>query len=111
MPCWHLYVVRTVDGCLYTGIATDVQRRLGEHLSQGKKCARYLRAHKPRELAFSLPVGSRGLALKVERRFKKLPKASKERIVSAGHLAFDRESGKIDLPWCTGLRGRRNTRA
>lgn len=108
MQCWHLYVVRTIDGCLYTGIATDVQRRLGEHLSQGRKGSRYLRAHKPRELVFSMPVGSRGLALKVERRFKKLPKASKERVVSAGCLAFDQGSGKIDISVCTDEHARRS---
>jgi predicted GIY-YIG superfamily endonuclease len=29
---WHLYVIRTVDGCLYAGIATDVRRRFQEHV-------------------------------------------------------------------------------
>jgi predicted GIY-YIG superfamily endonuclease len=28
---WHLYLVRTAGGRLYTGIATDVDRRLAEH--------------------------------------------------------------------------------
>jgi putative endonuclease len=98
MDCWHLYVVRTIDGFLYAGIATDVQRRLGEHLSRGKKASRYLMAHKPRELAFSMAVGSRGLALKVEYRFKRLSKGAKERIIETGHMAFDRSSGRIEVP-------------
>ena len=34
---WHLYVIRTVDGCLYAGIATDVRRRYREHASGGPK--------------------------------------------------------------------------
>lgn len=95
MECWHLYVVRTIDGSLYTGIATDVARRFKEHQAQGKKAAGYLRAHKPREVVFSMPVGGRGLALKVEHHFKGLSKAAKERIVRSGRLAFDGESGRI----------------
>jgi putative endonuclease len=95
MACWHLYVVRTVDGFLYTGIATDVERRFREHLAQGKKTAGYLRAHKPRELVFSVPVGNRGLALKLEHRFKKLSKEMKEGIVRAAQLEFDADTGEI----------------
>ena len=28
---WYLYLVRCADGALYTGISTDVMRRLAEH--------------------------------------------------------------------------------
>jgi len=96
MDRWHLYVVRTIDSFLYAGIATDVRRRFKEHLSQGRKASRYLLAHKPRELVFSMAVGDRGLALKVEYRFKRLSKGAKERIVQSGRMAFDRSSGRIE---------------
>ncbi|HWR68026.1 MAG TPA: GIY-YIG nuclease family protein [Desulfomonilia bacterium] len=95
VACWHLYVVRTVDGSLYAGISTDVERRYREHLSQGRESARYLRARKPLCLAFSRAIGDRPLALRVEHHFKRLAKRKKERIVASGHLAFDRDSGKI----------------
>ena len=29
-PRWHVYIVRTRDGTLYTGITIDVERRLAE---------------------------------------------------------------------------------
>lgn len=93
--CWHLYVIRTDEQSLYAGISTDVQRRFGEHVARGRKTAKYLLAHKPRCLVFSHPVGSRSLALKVERCFKRLPKNEKERIVDSQELNFDRETGKI----------------
>ena len=96
--CWHLYVIRTVDGTLYTGISSDVKRRLQEHLAQGRKTAHYLRACKPLCLAFSQAIGDRPLALKVERHFKRLPKSKKELIVSSGRFSFDKDSGKILHP-------------
>lgn len=87
--------MRTVTGTLYAGITTDVQRRYQEHVAGGPKAARFLRANPPKELVFTRRVGARALALKVEYRFKQLPKPHKEAIVRAGKLRFDRESGKI----------------
>lgn len=95
---WYLYVVRTVDRHLYAGVSTDVERRFAEHLSQGRKAARYLRAHRPARLVFSQPIGSRSLALKVEYRFKQLTRLQKQRIVRAGRLCFDEVSGRVEVP-------------
>lgn len=100
---WHLYVVRTVTGALYAGITTDVARRYREHAGGGLKAARFLRANPPRELAFQRRIGPHGLALKVEYRFKRLPKGAKEAILRAGRLRFDPETGAIPPP-ATGKR-------
>ena len=81
MPEWHLYLVRTRDGSLYAGIATDVARRFAEHQARGEKCARYLRGRAPLQLVFRREIGSRSLALKAEQRIKRLPKHQKEQIV------------------------------
>jgi len=81
MPEWHLYLIRTGDGSLYTGIATDVARRFAEHQSGGGRCARYLHGRGPLKLVFKRWLGSRNIALKAERRMKKLPKHEKEQIV------------------------------
>lgn len=79
---WSLYLLRCGDGTLYTGIATDVERRLAEHLD-GRRGARYLRGRGPLELLFAEPVGDRTLASRAERRVKRLPRASKERLIGA----------------------------
>lgn len=92
---WYLYVIRTVGGCLYTGIATDVSRRYQEHANGGPKAAKYLRAHPPREIVFTRRLGSRSLALKVEYWFKRFSKQDKEALIRAGKLRIDRKSGKI----------------
>jgi putative endonuclease len=73
--------VRTRSGTLYTGVSTDVERRVAEHaLGRG---ARYLRARAPLSLAYSVPIGERGLALKAEHRLRTRRKADKERIIAA----------------------------
>lgn len=92
---WYLYVIRTVGSRLYAGIATDVRRRYQQHATGSPKAARFLRANPPKELVLKRRIGSRSLALKVEYRFKQLPKRDKEAIVRAGKLRFDRTSGEI----------------
>lgn len=82
MQDWHVYFVRTRHGSLYTGIATDVARRLAEHEQANGRGAKYLRSKGPLELAYQTKIGDRTLALKVERRVKKLKKVQKERIVT-----------------------------
>lgn len=84
--CWFLYLVRTADNALYTGITTDVARRFVEH--QTGKGAKALRGKGTLTLAFSAPVGERSLALKLEYRVKQLTKLQKERLV-AGDGSFE----------------------
>lgn len=77
---WFLYLVRTRENTLYTGISVDVKKRFLEH-EQGKQGAKYLRAKGPLQLVYSVEVGSRSLASKAEYRLKRLAKAQKEIIV------------------------------
>ena len=81
MTRWHIYMVRCRDGALYTGIATDVSRRFGEHRRSDGRGAKYLRGRGPLRLVFRKMIGSRGLALRVERRVKRLSKSQKERLI------------------------------
>lgn len=79
---WHLYVVRTADGSLYTGIATDVDRRIGEH--RDGRGAKYLRGRGPLRVVYRCAVGRHGQALQAEHRVKRLTRADKERLVATG---------------------------
>ncbi|HEY4711668.1 MAG TPA: GIY-YIG nuclease family protein [Dehalococcoidia bacterium] len=78
---WHLYLIRCHDGSLYTGITTDVARRLAEHQENNGAGAKYLRSRGPLVLAFQKKLGSRSLALAVESKVKKLSKARKEELI------------------------------
>jgi putative endonuclease len=85
-PRWWLYVIRCHDGSLYTGVTTDVKRRFAEHQQQGAKTARYLRGRSPLQLAFSVPVGERGQALRMEYRVKQLSRADKLAMIASQAL-------------------------
>ena len=100
MAEWSVYLVRCRDGTLYTGIATDVCRRVEEHRQGEGKGAKYLRGRGPLQLVLETAVGKRGLALRVERRIKKLSKARKEALIeqegAIEHLIAQVEQGVCD---------------
>jgi putative endonuclease len=80
-PDWYIYMIRCRDGSLYTGITTNVDRRFTEHQGSSDAGAKYLRGRGPLVLVFRKKLGSRGLALAVESRVKKLSKAGKEALL------------------------------
>ncbi|MGR2740232.1 GIY-YIG nuclease family protein [Billgrantia sp. Q4P2] len=72
---WYLYMVETPRGTLYTGITTDVARRVAQHeAGQGAKA---LRGRGPLALVHQEPVGSHGDALRLEAEIKRLSAARK----------------------------------
>ncbi len=76
---WWLYIIRCADDSLYTGITTDVRRRLQQHRAgQG---ARYLKGRGPLTLVHQRPAGPRSEALRLEAQVKRLSKAQKEKLV------------------------------
>jgi putative endonuclease len=78
---WNIYLLRCADGTLYTGIATDVQRRLAEHHS-GERGAKYLRGRGPLRVELCREVGDRSLASRVEHRIKRLSRSGKEALIN-----------------------------
>ena len=77
---WMIYMIRTAQNRLYTGITTDVQRRFAEHQS-GKKGAKALRGKGPLTLVWTETAESRSAALKREAAIKKLTKRQKENLI------------------------------
>ena len=73
---WFLYVLECVDETLYTGICTDLARRVEEH-NESPRGARYTRARRPVELAAAWEFEDRSAASKAEYAFKKLRRATK----------------------------------
>ena len=72
---WYLYMVRCRDGSLYTGITTDVARRVKEHTT--KKGAAYTKNKTPVKLVYQESLPSRSAALKREAQIKRLPREKK----------------------------------
>ena len=75
MSGWFVYLVECVDGSLYAGIATDVDRRYAEHVAG--KGARYTRSHPPRALLGRVARADRSAALKAEHALRQLSPAAK----------------------------------
>ncbi len=81
MTDWYIYIVRTRLNTYYTGIATDVNRRLAEHEAGGREGAKYLRSKGPLEVVYKRKIGGRDLASKVEYRIKQLAREKKVQLV------------------------------
>lgn len=79
---WYLYALRTRDGAVYTGIATDVARRTAEHDSGGPRAAKSLRGKGPFELIYRVRLDNHRVALRAEHAMKQLSHAEKIRIAS-----------------------------
>lgn len=73
---WFVYMVRCADGSLYTGITTDVVRRVGEHNSS-KLGAKYTKSRQPVQLVYREERPTRGEALRYEATLRKLSRTGK----------------------------------
>ena len=76
---WYLYILRCGDGTLYTGITTDVERRLEAHRSG--KGAKYTRGRGPLELGYTEKCGDHSDALRRELEIKALPREEKLKLI------------------------------
>ena len=72
---WHLYILRCKDGSLYTGITTDVEKRLEAH--RAGRGAKYTRGRSPLELVYREECGTHSHALKRELELKALAREQK----------------------------------
>lgn len=79
---YYTYILRCQDNSLYTGITTDLKRRMEEHFSGNEKCAKYTVRHKPKKLEMAWQSENRVLASKLEFHIKKnLTKNQKEELI------------------------------
>lgn len=75
---WWVYIVSCADTTLYTGITTDVERRVAEHNSESLLAAKYTRGRQPVVLVYKEACHSRSAAGRREYEIKKMPRAAKE---------------------------------
>lgn len=84
---WNLYILRCGDGSLYTGITTDVDKRLEMHRTG--KGAKYTKGRGPLELVYQEHGLSHSEALKREYALKQLPKELKERLIDSQRATIE----------------------
>ncbi|MEN9920840.1 MAG: hypothetical protein RL538_733 [Candidatus Parcubacteria bacterium] len=78
-----VYMLRCSDGTLYTGYATDVEKRVKEHNGEvnAKAAARYTRGRRPVALVYTEACSTRSDALKREHQIKQLTRTEKESLL------------------------------
>ena len=79
---WTVYYLRCNDNSLYTGITTDIRRRLYQH-NNTKQGAKYTRARRPVVLVYSEVAKDKSTASKREYQLRTLTKNKKEQLVLA----------------------------
>jgi putative endonuclease len=77
---YFVYILKCKDGTLYTGVTSDLMRRVVEHNSS-KLGAKYTKARRPVELIYSKDFEDRSKAQIEEARIKKLTRLEKLKII------------------------------
>ncbi len=77
---YYLYILKCADKSLYTGITTDLKRRVLEH-NKGSLGAKYTYARRPVKLVYSKKFKNRSTASVEESRIKKLSRADKLKLI------------------------------
>ena len=93
---YYTYMLRCKDNSLYTGITTDLKRRLEEHKQKGEKTAKYTMTHDAIKIEIAWESENRVLASRLEFHVKTLTKKKKEDLIKNPSLLKDYLGDKID---------------
>lgn len=78
---YYIYILRCSDNSLYTGITLNFQKRFEQHKAASPDAAKYTKSHKVQSVEALWCCESKGDALRLEARIKKLPKPKKEHLI------------------------------
>ncbi len=77
---YFVYILECSDKSLYTGITTNIEKRLEEH-NNSPKGAKYTKARRPVKLVYSEASEDRSSASKREYAIKKLTRVKKLKLI------------------------------
>ena len=77
---YFIYILKCCDETLYTGITTDLKRRVDEH-NNSDKGAKYTKLRRPVELVYTEESQNRSTASKREYAIKKLTRKEKLELI------------------------------
>ena len=77
---YYLYILKCADKTLYTGITTDLKRRIVEHNSSNLG-AKYTHSRRPVKIVFSKKFKNRSTASREEARVKGLKRVEKLELI------------------------------
>jgi len=77
---WHVYILKCADSTLYTGVTTDISRRVNRH--NARIGGAYTRTRAPVALVYSEEYPSYSAALKREAQIKRWTKKKKLALIA-----------------------------
>jgi len=89
-------MLRCEDNSIYTGITTDLKRRIKEHISKNDKCAKYTLNHTVKKIESAWETENRAFASTLEYHIKKLSKKDKEELIKNASMISSLLGNKID---------------
>lgn len=94
---YFIYMLRCEGNSIYTGITTNLERRMSEHFEKNEKCAKYTSSHTAQKLEAVWQTDGRRNASKLEYNIKKLTKEKKENLINNSKKIEDYLSDKLDI--------------
>ena len=80
-PDWLVYILECSDKTLYTGITTNLEKRIEQH-NNGQEGAKYTRVRRPVKCVYQEPLKNRSEATKREMAIKKLSRSKKLQLIN-----------------------------
>ncbi len=75
-----VYILKCVDGSLYTGSTNDLKKRVHDH-NHSKRAAKYTRSRRPVKLVYFETSRTAGAALRREAEIKRLSRKQKIKLI------------------------------
>lgn len=79
---YYVYILLCSDNSLYTGITTDIKKRIVEH--NNGKGSKYVRSRLPAKVVYSEKLADKSVALKREIEIKKMSRGEKIQVINGG---------------------------
>jgi len=93
---YYIYMLRCEDNSIYTGITTNLEKRMQEHFTKDEKCAKYTKKHTAIRLERAWKSENRVFASKLEYWIKHLSKVQKEELIKNPEKLQEFLSEKIE---------------
>lgn len=94
---YYTYMIRCKDNSIYTGITTNLEKRMQEHFTKDEKCAKYTKKHTAIRLERAWKSENRIFASKLEYWIKHLSKLQKESLIKNPEKLQEFLSEKVEI--------------
>ncbi len=97
---YYIYMLRCKDNSIYTGITTNIEKRMNDHFTKNEKCAKYTLSHNAKKLEAVWETDNRKNASKLEYGIKKkLTKKEKELLIQ-DLFSINKFMGEDSILYC-----------